>query len=117
MPDFLSPEWFSSLNALLAEVEAPDGEIRRVVVEFLDAPSSLPHAMTLTVSPGACGVAAGDHLAADALLRLSYEDARSLAEGRLASAEALREGRVKVRGDVNAIVPLLEWLLGAHRER
>lgn len=111
MPDFLSPEWFSSLNAALAQVEAPDGELRRVVVEFLNAPSSLPHAMTLTISRDACGVAAGDHLAADTLLRLSYDDARALSEGRLSSTEALREGRIKVRGDVNAIVPLLEWLL------
>jgi ubiquinone biosynthesis protein UbiJ len=117
VPDFLSPEWFSSLNAALAKVAAPDGELRRVVVEFLGAPSSVPHAMTLTISPDACGVAAGDHLAADALLRLDYADALALAEGRLESGEALREGRVKVRGDVNAIVPLLEWLLSAHHER
>ena len=111
MPDFLSPDWFSALNAALADVEAPDGEVRRVVVEFLDAPASLPHAMTLTIGPEASGVAAGDHLAADALLRLAYLDARAIAEGRLTSADALREGRVKVRGDVDAIVPLLEWLL------
>ena len=113
MADFLSPEWFSALNAVLAEVEAPEGELRRVVVEFLGAPSTLPHAMTLTISPEACGVAAGDHLAADALLRITYDDALALAEGRLKSEEALREGRVKVRGDVNAIVPLLEWLVRA----
>ena len=112
MPDFLSPDWFSALNATLAEVETPDGELRRIVVEFLDAPGGVPHAMTLTIGPEASGVAAGDHLAADALLRISYPDARAIAEGRLASADALREGRVKVRGDVDAIVPLLEWLLG-----
>ena len=112
MPDFLSPDWFSSLNSALAGVAAPDGELRRVVVEFLGAPGGLPHAMTLTIGPEAAGVAAGDHLAADALLRVSYADARLIAEGRLTSADALREGRVKVRGDVNAIVPLLEWLLG-----
>ena len=111
MPDFLSPDWFSALNAALASVEAPDDVLRRVVVEFLGAPASLPHAMTLTIGPEASGVAAGDHLAADALVRLDYVDARAIAEGRLASADALREGRVKVRGDVDAILPLLEWLL------
>ena len=112
MPDFLSPDWFSSLNAALSGVEAPDGELRRVVIEFLDAPGGVPHAMTLTIGPEAAGVAAGDHLAAGALLRIAYADARLIAEGRLASADALREGRVKVRGDVDAILPLLEWLLG-----
>ena len=111
MPDFLSPDWFSTLNATLAGVEAPDDRVRRMVLEFLDAPGTYPHAMTLTIGPGVCGVVAGDHLAADALLRISYRDARAIAEGRLTSADALVEGRVKVRGDVDAIVSLLAWLL------
>ena len=34
--------------------------------------------------------------------------------GRFDSATALREGRVKVRGDINAVVPLLSWLQLAH---
>jgi hypothetical protein len=110
--DFLSPDWFSALNATLAGVKPPNGVLRRVVVEFLGAPGALPHAMTLTIGPEACGAAAGDHLAADALVRVAYADARAIAEGRLTSADALREGRVKVRGDVDAIVPLLEWLIG-----
>ena len=112
MPDFLSPDWFSALNATLAGVAAPDGPLRRVVVEFPDAPGATPHAMTLTIGPEASGAAAGDHLAADAVVRVSFGDARAIAEGRLSSADALREGRVKVRGDVDAILPLLEWLLG-----
>ena len=41
MPDFLSPDWFSALNATLAGVEAPDDSVRRIVVEFLDAPLQL----------------------------------------------------------------------------
>ncbi|HET9089737.1 MAG TPA: SCP2 sterol-binding domain-containing protein [Acidimicrobiales bacterium] len=112
MPDFLSPGWFSDLNAALAAVEPPDGELRRVVVEFLSAPSGVAHAMTFSVGPAGCGVALGDHLGADALLRIDYADARAIAEGRLTSADALREGRVKVRGDVDVFQSLLEWLLG-----
>ena len=112
MPEFLSPGWFSDLNAALAGVEPPDGALRRVVVEFLGAPSGVAHAMTFTVGPAGCGVVLGDHLGADALLRIDYADARAIAEGRLTSADALRGGRVKVRGDVDVFQSLLEWLLG-----
>lgn len=52
----------------------------------------------------------GDHLAADAVVRLSFKDAEALTSGTLESASALREGRLKVRGDVNALVPLLAWM-------
>jgi hypothetical protein len=37
-----------------------------------------------------------------------------LTNGDIDSASALRDGRVKVRGDINAIVPLLGWLQRAH---
>ena len=59
-------------------------------------------------------MAPGDHLAAETLLRLSYADARDLTLGTFDSATALRQGRVKVRGDLNALVPLLAWLQRAH---
>jgi len=47
----------------------------------------------------------GDNLLADTLLRLTYADARSLFRGDIDSAGALREGRIKVRGNINALVP------------
>ena len=70
--------------------------------------------MTFTLSGAAASLDAGDHLAADALVRLKYADALALATGKFDSATALREGRIKVRGDINAIVPLLSWLQQAH---
>jgi hypothetical protein len=116
--DFLSDEWFTSLNETLrAAGPVPfehDGATFRIVFEFPDAPSSVPHAMTFTLSPQAVTVERGDHLAADALVRLSYADAVALSAGRLDSASALREGRIKVRGDISAIVPLLGFLQRAH---
>ncbi len=51
---------------------------------------------------------------ADALLRLSYIDATSLSAGTFDSSAAIREGRVKVRGDIKKLVPLLNWLQTAH---
>ena len=118
MADFLTEEWFVGLNDTLREAGpvplSKDAKVFRVVLEFSDAPVSLPHAMTLTLTSDQASLSAGDHLAADALVRLSYADAVALTTGKLDSATALREGRLKVRGDVHAIVPLLDWLQRAH---
>jgi hypothetical protein len=115
--DFLSDDWFAGLNSTLAAagpvpLEGP--ATVRVVLEFADGPGTLPHALTFTLAPERASVSAGDHLGADALLRLSFVDARALVEGSITSADALREGRVKVRGDLDAVVALVEWLKKAH---
>ncbi len=118
MADFLSSEWFSELNATLgAASPVPfEGEaaVVRVVIEFFDAPTSGAHAITFTLSPDGARVDAGDHLFADAIVRLSYADASALTEGLIQSEVAIREGRIKVRGDINAIVPVLGRLQRAH---
>ncbi|HEY5120553.1 MAG TPA: SCP2 sterol-binding domain-containing protein [Acidimicrobiales bacterium] len=118
MADFLTEQWFAGLNeALLAAGPVPLGggvKVFRVVLEFTGAPTTLPHALTLTLTSDEASLNAGDHLAADALVRLSYADALALTTGKLDSATALREGRLKVRGDVHAIAPLLDWLQQAH---
>jgi putative sterol carrier protein len=115
--DFLSAEWLKALNdTLRAAGPVPlDGATSdfRVVFEFTEAPSSSAHALTFTVTAEGATVESGDHLAANTVVRLSYKDAEALTAGSLDSASALREGRLKVRGDVHALVPLLNWLHGA----
>jgi putative sterol carrier protein len=116
--DFLSAQWFDDLNENLRHADpvplGADSQSFRVVLEFVDGPTSLPHAITFTMNADGASLCAGDHLAADAMVSLSYADALALTTGRFDSASALREGRVKVRGDINAIVPLLSWLQLAH---
>ncbi len=118
MTDFLSEAWFAQLGEVLAGAGSVPMEDRsrtlRVVIEMYDAPSSVPHAITFTLSGDGASIAAGDHLAADAIVRLSYQDATDLNAGRFDSATALREGRVKVRGDMSVIVPVLAWIQQAH---
>ncbi len=118
MADFLSTEWFSGLNESLERADPPpfavDAETVRVVIEFPDAPSNGPHAITFSIGTDAARVEPGDHLAADAIVQLAFADAAALTSGEIDSASALRDGRVKVRGDINAIVPLLNWLQRAH---
>jgi hypothetical protein len=116
--DFLSNDWFGEVNQNLVNAGPVPLEhgvtLFRVVMEFPDAPANAPRAMTFTISKDGASLQAGDHVAADAMVKLSYDDALALTTGRFDSASALREGRVKVRGDINAIVPLLSWLQSAH---
>lgn len=118
MAEFLSAEWLVELNETLSvagPVPLPDGaSLYRVVLEFLDAPASRAHAVTLTMDEAGASLREGDDPHADASVRLNYADALALTQGRFDSASALREGRVKVRGDINAIVPMLGWLQLAH---
>lgn len=118
MADFLSESWFAELNEVLAvagPVPIENGSHTfRVVIEMYDAPSSVPHAITFSLNASGATLNPGDHLAADAIVRLSYLDATALSSGRFDSATALREGRVKVRGDMTVIVPVLAWLQQAH---
>jgi putative sterol carrier protein len=115
---FLSAEWLAALNDTLGAAGPPplDGaeSTVRFVFEFTDGPTSTPHALSFSVSAAGAVAEIGDHLAADAVIRLSYRDAEALADGTLDSADALREGRLKVRGDIHGLVPLLAWLLQAH---
>jgi putative sterol carrier protein len=114
---FLSDEWFSGLGETLKSAGPPprdEGtEDVRIVFELTDGPSSLPHAVTFAVKNDGVTVEPGDHLAADAVIRISYDDASALASGTLTSAKAVRDGRLKIRGDVHGLVPLLGWLLTA----
>ena len=117
MNNFLSDLWFEELNARLHSSPGlpwpPGARPSLVVVDMTDAPDGLPHALTLLVTETGVRVVPGDSLGADAVLRLNFTDAAALTSGKLDSASALREGRIKVRGDVNVLVPLATWLHAA----
>jgi hypothetical protein len=108
--EFLSDAWLAEVNERLARASGTPGVTVRVVFEFDDSPSSAPHAMTFSVGPDGAAVAAGDHLAADLMVRLTFADARRLAAGELSATEALREGRLKLRGDVNGLSEYGAWM-------
>jgi hypothetical protein len=118
MKDFLSDEWFATVNKSLTDagkVEMPEGvSTFSVVFVIEDAPSSLPHAFTITVKPEGGSLSPGDAFDADTILRLSFANAVGLYSGDFDSGAALREGRIKVRGNVNTLVPLMKWFQGAY---
>jgi SCP-2 sterol transfer family len=118
--DFLTAEWFDEANTRLdaatgsVEIESP-GRPVRVVLEVDNGPGPLPHAFTFTAEGGSATVRPGDNLAADLIVRLSFDDAAAISVGVLDSTTALREGRLKVRGDVTALIPLGAWMAAAQR--
>jgi len=115
--DFLSDQWFEDVTARVNQARDAawpvDARACVVVLEFVDAPAAAPHALTLSIAESGTRVSPGDSLAADAVVRLNYSDALAVTTGTLDSATALREGRIKVRGDVNVVVPLAGWLAQA----
>ena len=106
MADFLTSELFAETNAILASRKLAATDTWRVVLSWHDGPTSLPHAITYSSVAGRLVVEHGDHLAADAIIALAFSDAASLATGTLDAAAALRQGRVKLRGDSGAVVAL-----------
>ncbi len=117
MADFLSAAWFEEVNESLRDAGSPprSGDAPwRAVFEFANAPATSAHALTFTVDDAGARLERGDHLAADILIHLDFHDARDLAAGRLDSATALREGRLKVRGDLRPVVELVAWARAIH---
>jgi SCP-2 sterol transfer family len=112
---FLSPEWMDAFNNALADVAVappgpeaglavrdgrfslgqvvtggPDGEVRSIL-RVLDG------RVTLTATD------AGDDGDPAVTIRLTWDDAVSMAAGELAPGEAIAAGRVRVRGDLSVL--------------
>ena len=107
MSTFLSDQWFAELNGRLAASPpaalSPGASTCQIVFDFKDSPPTLAHAITLTITGEGAMLTPGNTPEADVVLRLAYHD----------GAAALRDGRIKVRGNVNVLVPLASWLHAA----
>jgi putative sterol carrier protein len=114
---FLSDKWFADLNGRLAVAPpaplSPGASTCQIVFDFQDSPPTLAQGITLTITGEGARLTPGDVPEADVVLRLAYHDGAALTSGQLDSATALRDGRIKVRGDVNVLIPLASWLNAA----
>jgi putative sterol carrier protein len=119
---FLSPEWAEEFSAVLGglasvadpDADAPDGPVT-VVQEVHGTPDGDVRlvlriengALGLELEPGSVGT---DHpegtggIRPDVTIAVSYEDAAAMSRGELSPAEALNAGRIRVRGDLSALV-------------
>ncbi len=119
MADFLSAAWFDEINDALSRAPAPPPDVLpwRLVVEFTKAPSTVPSALTLTLDDSGARLEPGDHVNAETTIRLTFDDAHALSAGRLTSADALRDGRLTVRGDLGPAVAVMAWAREAYHSR
>jgi hypothetical protein len=121
MPRFLSGEWAEQFNAALVGVALPepdpdaglaaaDGHFT-VAQEVRGAPGGDVRlllradgtALAISVEPLTAVEPEGE-VQAGVTIALGYEDAAALARGDLTAAEALNDGRVRVRGDLSILV-------------
>ncbi len=112
MTRFLSPPWVEAFNQALAEVTvAPPGPDAGLAVR--DGRFSMCQVVTggpdgdveatLRVEEGRVTLSRGGCADAAVTIRLSWDDAVSMAAGALAPGEAIAAGRVRVRGDLSVL--------------
>ncbi|HWF16093.1 MAG TPA: SCP2 sterol-binding domain-containing protein [Acidimicrobiales bacterium] len=139
MARYLSPEWVQSFDAALSALDLSDAVAAAAAGSLAAADGAFSVAqlvsrvpadlggdvegsesevkVVLTVAEGRAHLALdGDGALADgatATIALGYADALALALGRLDPADALAAGRVRVRGDLAALVAGQEILAAA----
>jgi hypothetical protein len=129
MPRYLTPEWVESFDAALGALDLHDAIAAAGAGSLAAADGTFSVVQVVTGAPDGGGerrlvlrVADGRaHLSLDeegtasgsATIVLGYEDALALAHGRLDPADALAEGRIRVRGDLAALVAGQEVLAAA----
>jgi hypothetical protein len=112
---FLSPEWVAAFSDAFDGVALPEpGEDAGLgaasghftVAQRVHGGPDGTVTVVLEVGGGTLGMHLGsDHDAdPDVTISLSYDDAAALSRGDLATADALGEGRIRVRGDLSVLV-------------
>jgi hypothetical protein len=124
MPRYLSPAWVESFDAALGALDLTDAVAAAGAGSLAAADGSFSVVQVITGVPDDVQAAGGDvhlvltvaegraHLALDpagavagtATIVLGYAEALAMARGDLDPADALAAGRVRVRGDLAALV-------------
>jgi SCP-2 sterol transfer family len=115
-PSLFSDAWLDECNAALTAMVAHDESRGPLVVTELvtDAPAGAHAAVTLVADHDGVRLVPGADPGASAWLSVSMRDAEALHAGELDPATALTQGRVRVRGDLRAVVELVGVLVDAH---
>jgi putative sterol carrier protein len=116
---FLEPTWFESMNHRLRAVALDPALVGdrvnvRILFEIDDTPANCVTAMTFSVDEHSARLEPISAAAADLVVSLAYTDAVKISSGEIPSSQALRDGRLKVRGDVNALIQFSAWMAAAH---
>jgi putative sterol carrier protein len=109
---YLSPEWFAQVNASLAASAAPDGDVHVVVQQLVTGGPEGDVAFALTVDGGEVRFQPGAVERADATISEDYDTAAALYRGEVDLRDAFLDGRVKVRGNMSALITHQHVLVG-----
>ena len=96
---YLSASWFEEVNRVAAAAPAEPGEAVTIQQVVTGGPSGDVR-YWVRVAGGVVEVGPGEAAGAGATVTQSYDTAVALGTGRLAVEDALREGRVRIAGDV-----------------
>lgn len=114
MVRFLSPEWIEALgrSARQANLSLDEGTEASIVVEqTVSDPAGASVTYQLAIDGGSATVVAGRVLEPSVTLRTDRFTAEAIARGELSAQEAFVQGRVRVGGDVRALVRHAEALV------
>ncbi|MDQ2649748.1 MAG: SCP2 sterol-binding domain-containing protein [Actinomycetota bacterium] len=110
MVEFLSPEWFEALRRGAAGASVPP-DLALVVQEVIgEGPDEVAFAIRL--GGGRVEIVEGRVDDADVSFRQDIDTARAIASGALAAQAAFMEGRLKVGGDLRALLANAAVLAG-----
>lgn len=108
---YLSAAWFEEVNRLAAAVPAESGDAVTIQQVVTGGPSGDVH-YWVRVAGGAVEIGPGEIAGAGATVTQSYDTAMALGAGRLAVEDALREGRIRIAGDIALLARHQAALLG-----
>jgi putative sterol carrier protein len=100
---FLTVEWLEAMQRLADKVEVPDDAAIVVAHEVTDTPDGDVR-FRFTAGDGRLSFTWDTTEGADITLIEDYATAVAIARGELPAQQAVAEGRLKLRGDVGALV-------------
>jgi len=103
MARFLSPEWVADLAAAADGVDVEDGDVTVQQVIAVDGTDE-PVRWGLRVAGGRVAVVAGAVPDADVTLTTDRATATSLAKGEAAVTDVFMAGRLRIAGDLRALL-------------
>jgi len=112
MARFLSPEWFTELDAAQAAPPEPAKGDPCVLEQVVTATPQGEVRYQLVVSGGAVRFHAPSSLAATVTFTSDYPTASAIARGELSTQAALLDGRVRVSGNLSGIADALRQVSG-----
>ncbi|MDP8988268.1 MAG: SCP2 sterol-binding domain-containing protein [Actinomycetota bacterium] len=107
MPRFLSPEWMEEASAAAAtspELAEAGAGVRLVVQQVVTGGPAGDVRYVVSLGDGEARVRAGDAADADVTFTTDWETAVAVATGSSSAQDAFTSGRLRVRGDVTALL-------------